>query len=99
MHNWLQGNLVLKDFNIKKAANGSGKVVVKEFPVDVRRNMMEIHLFWAGKGATWIPDEGYGPLISAISVDAGMPLSLITPCIVFFFFYFFCCPCEFHSPG
>lgn len=49
-------------------ANGTGKPVTKQFNVDVTDNMLEIRLYWAGKGTTSIPKKGtYGPLISAIS--------------------------------
>ncbi|KAM1101456.1 hypothetical protein ACFX2B_007739 [Malus domestica] len=66
----IQGNLVWKDFNIMEEAGGVGKVVVKELDnVIVHGSTLEIHLYWAGKGTTAIPNRGvYGPLISAISV-------------------------------
>ncbi|KAH1232867.1 putative LRR receptor-like serine/threonine-protein kinase [Glycine max] len=66
---YIQGTLVLKDFNIKKEAGGiSFSVVLKKFRVEVLENYLEIHLFWAGKGTCCIPVQGtYGPLISAIS--------------------------------
>ncbi|KAJ7981872.1 LRR receptor-like kinase [Quillaja saponaria] len=67
---YIQGRLVLKDFNIAYAAGGVGKAVVKRFTAVVTSNTLEICLYWAGKGMTGIPDRGvYGPLISAISVD------------------------------
>ncbi|XP_058100957.1 probable LRR receptor-like serine/threonine-protein kinase At1g07650 isoform X2 [Magnolia sinica] len=67
---FIQGKLVLKDFNIEDAAGGPGKAVVKTFWADVTSHTLEIHLYWAGKGTTSIPSRGvYGPLISAISVD------------------------------
>ncbi|KAM1278767.1 hypothetical protein ACFX2J_030745 [Malus domestica] len=66
----IQGNLVLKDFNIMEEARGVGKGIVREFDnVTVIGSTLEIHLYWAGKGTTAIPYTGvYGPLISAISV-------------------------------
>ncbi|RXH84042.1 hypothetical protein DVH24_026941 [Malus domestica] len=66
----IQGNLVWKDFNIMEEAGGVGKVVVKELDnVIVHGSTLEIHLYWAGKGTTAIPNRGvYGPLISAITV-------------------------------
>ncbi|XP_020581331.1 probable leucine-rich repeat receptor-like serine/threonine-protein kinase At3g14840 isoform X3 [Phalaenopsis equestris] len=68
---YIQGELVLKDFNIKAEANGSGKAVVKKFDAIVTQNKLEIRFHWAGKGTTNIPTSGtYGPLVSAISVDA-----------------------------
>ncbi|KAK8653392.1 hypothetical protein V6N13_127396 [Hibiscus sabdariffa] len=66
---YIQGELVLKDFNIEEAAGGTGKLIVKNFTAFVTRNTLKIHLYWGGKGTTGIPARGmYGPLISAISV-------------------------------
>ncbi|XP_061343588.1 probable LRR receptor-like serine/threonine-protein kinase At1g53430 [Gastrolobium bilobum] len=65
----IQGFKYLKDFNIIEEAGGVGKGITKEFDVDVDDSTLEIHLYWAGKGTTAIPDRGvYGPLISAITV-------------------------------
>ncbi|KAH7854350.1 hypothetical protein Vadar_012851 [Vaccinium darrowii] len=66
---YIQGNLVLKNFDIKKEAGGvSDQPVPKVFSAQVSENYLEIHLFWAGKGTCCIPAQGtYGPLISAIS--------------------------------
>ncbi|KAF4379464.1 hypothetical protein G4B88_024912 [Cannabis sativa] len=66
---YIQGNLVLKDFDIKKEAGGvSNRAVVREFTANVSQNFIEVHLFWAGKGTCCIPAQGtYGPSISAIS--------------------------------
>ncbi|KAK4255937.1 hypothetical protein QN277_008862 [Acacia crassicarpa] len=65
----IQGTKYLRDFNIMKEAGGVGKGIVRDFNVDVNNNTLEIHLYWAEKGTTAIPNEGaYGPLISAISV-------------------------------
>ncbi|XP_062011661.1 probable leucine-rich repeat receptor-like serine/threonine-protein kinase At3g14840 isoform X2 [Rosa rugosa] len=67
---YIQGSLVLKDFNIADEAGGFGIPVIKNFTANVTSTTLEIRLFWAGKGTTGIPDRGnYGPLISAISVD------------------------------
>ncbi|KAF8408686.1 hypothetical protein HHK36_004749 [Tetracentron sinense] len=67
---YIQGNLQLKDFDIRKEAGGdSNRAIQKNFTVNVSENYLEIHLFWAGKGTCCIPEQGYyGPLISAISV-------------------------------
>uniref|UniRef100_M4EMZ1 non-specific serine/threonine protein kinase n=1 Tax=Brassica campestris TaxID=3711 RepID=M4EMZ1_BRACM len=66
---FVQGELFLKDFNIKKEATGTLKPIVKEKKVNVTNHMLEIRLYWAGKGTTLIPRRGnYGPLISAISL-------------------------------
>ncbi|KAF3968643.1 hypothetical protein CMV_007489, partial [Castanea mollissima] len=67
---YIQGNLVLKDFDIQKEAGGASFVAVqKEYNnVKVSQNYLEIHLFWAGKGTCCVPAQGtYGPSISAIS--------------------------------
>ncbi|CAJ2659529.1 unnamed protein product [Trifolium pratense] len=67
---YIQGRLVLKDFNIAKEAGGVGKAIIKKFTAIVTNNNLEIRLHWAGKGTTGLPfDSVYGPLISAISVD------------------------------
>ncbi|CAH8332541.1 unnamed protein product [Eruca vesicaria subsp. sativa] len=67
---YVQGELFLRDFNIKEEANGTLKPVVKEVKaINVTDHMLEIRLYWAGKGTTFIPNRGnYGPLISAISL-------------------------------
>ncbi|KAL5989814.1 hypothetical protein ACLOJK_010708 [Asimina triloba] len=71
---YIQGKLVLKDFNIVKEAGGPGLPTVQSFSVSVTTHTLEIRLYWAGKGTTSIPARGvYGPLISAISVDPGFP--------------------------
>uniref|UniRef100_A0A5B6ZWK1 non-specific serine/threonine protein kinase n=1 Tax=Davidia involucrata TaxID=16924 RepID=A0A5B6ZWK1_DAVIN len=65
---YIQGNLVLKDFNIKKEAGGASfRAVQKEFQAQVSENYLEIHLFWAGKGTCCVPEGTTGPSISAIS--------------------------------
>ncbi|KAK4256421.1 hypothetical protein QN277_009288 [Acacia crassicarpa] len=66
----IQGRKYLRDFNIIKEAGGVGKGIVKDFNVDVNNNTLEIHLYWAGKGTYYVPDNAInGPLISAISVS------------------------------
>ncbi|WJX87546.1 hypothetical protein P8452_69726 [Trifolium repens] len=66
---YIQGNRVLKDFDIQKEAGGvSYKAVEKQFRFEVKENYLEVHLFWAGKGTCCIPNQGtYGPLIQTIS--------------------------------
>ncbi|GMP51812.1 hypothetical protein CsSME_00017899 [Camellia sinensis var. sinensis] len=66
---YIQGNRVLKDFDIRKEAGGASfQAVQKDFTVRVSENYLEIHLFWAGKGTCCIPTQAtYGPSISAIS--------------------------------
>ncbi|KAI4333497.1 hypothetical protein L6164_018296 [Bauhinia variegata] len=68
---YIQGERVLKDFNIAKEAGGVGKPIIKNFTALVTDNTLEIRLQWAGKGTTVIPVRSvYGPLISAISVES-----------------------------
>ena len=51
-------------------AKGIGKGIAMDINnVIVDGTTLEIHLYWAGKGTTAIPDRGvYGPLISAITI-------------------------------
>lgn len=65
----MQGQLVLKDFNIQEAAGNSFIGIVKTFVAQVRNGVLDIHLFYAGKGTCCMPDGrwSFGPLISAIS--------------------------------
>ncbi|WCJ27271.1 Leucine-rich repeat transmembrane protein kinase [Euphorbia peplus] len=67
---YIQGILVLKDFEIKKEAKGVDKSFIKEFKkIKVNDKSLEINLRWTGKGTTVSPVKGtYGPLISAIDV-------------------------------
>ncbi|MED6106736.1 hypothetical protein PIB30_007059 [Stylosanthes scabra] len=68
---YIQGERVLKDFNIAKEAKGIGKAIIMNFSAYVSSNELEIRLYWAGKGTTGLPFRSqYGPLISAISVTS-----------------------------
>nr|XP_023874813.1 probable LRR receptor-like serine/threonine-protein kinase At1g07650 [Quercus suber] len=68
---YVQEKLVLKDFDIENAAPGVDKAVVREYKANVTNKVLMIRFFWAGKGTTATPKRGtYGPLISAISVEA-----------------------------
>nr|POE96633.1 isoform 2 of probable lrr receptor-like serine/threonine-protein kinase [Quercus suber]POF15398.1 isoform 2 of probable lrr receptor-like serine/threonine-protein kinase [Quercus suber] len=68
---YIQEQLVLKDFNIENAAQGVDKAKVMECKAIVRNKVLQIRFHWAGKGTTAAPQRGtYGPLISAISVEA-----------------------------
>ncbi|KAJ0102950.1 hypothetical protein Patl1_04932 [Pistacia atlantica] len=67
---YIQGVLVLKDFNIEDEAGAVGKAIIKRFPVAVTNSTLDIRFYWAGNGTIGIPYRGiYGPLISAISVS------------------------------
>ena len=53
-------------------AGGVDKVYIHNCTAPVTNGALEIRLHWAGKGTTWSPETGtYGPLISAIDVEAG----------------------------
>ncbi|KAM4101103.1 hypothetical protein ACB094_05G117800 [Castanea mollissima] len=72
---YVQEKLVLKDFDIENAAPGVDKAVVREYKANVTNKVLMIRFFWAGKGTTAAPTRGtYGPLISAISVEADFSL-------------------------
>ncbi|KAK7405351.1 hypothetical protein VNO78_06599 [Psophocarpus tetragonolobus] len=67
---YIQGNMMLRDFNIAEEAGGVNKAMTKSFTIMISSNTLEIRLYWAGKGTIVIPFKSvYGPLISAISVN------------------------------
>ncbi|KFK34767.1 hypothetical protein AALP_AA5G191000 [Arabis alpina] len=67
---YVEEELVIKNFNIKEEAGGSGKAIIKKLLVNVTKHNLKISLRWAGKGTTSLPVRGvYGPMISAISVE------------------------------
>ncbi|KAE8696351.1 putative LRR receptor-like serine/threonine-protein kinase [Hibiscus syriacus] len=66
---YIQGRRRLRDFDISKEAGGVLRAIPRIFTINVTENHLEIHLFWAGKGTSDTPEEGYyGSSISAISV-------------------------------
>eukprot|EP00253_Pinus_taeda_P001401 PITA_01401 len=66
---YVQGDQVLKDFNIKEVAGDSNVPVVKNYTVNVTQNFLEVHFLWAGKGTCCVPSpQTHGPLVSAIRV-------------------------------
>ncbi|XP_065878573.1 probable leucine-rich repeat receptor-like serine/threonine-protein kinase At3g14840 isoform X2 [Euphorbia lathyris] len=68
---YIQHKRVLKDFEIKKEAQGVDKVLVKEFTAIVNDGTLDIHFRWAGKGTTHAPIKAtYGPLVSAIDLKS-----------------------------
>nr|POE70750.1 putative leucine-rich repeat receptor-like serine/threonine-protein kinase [Quercus suber] len=72
---YVQEKLVWKNFDIENAARGIDKAVVWEYKANVTNKVLMIRFFWAGKGTTTAPTRGpYGPLISAISVEADFSL-------------------------
>ncbi|XP_034678461.1 probable LRR receptor-like serine/threonine-protein kinase At1g53440 [Vitis riparia] len=91
----IQGNVVLRDFNIMEEAEGASKGIYRDFDASVDGSTLEIHLYWTGKGTNSIPNRGvYGPLISAIAVTPNYDTSkpgrsigdiigiVITSCVV-----------------
>ena len=65
----LQDELVWKDLDIEREANGVDRVIVRKFNATVKDKTLEVRFHWAGKGTTAVPKRGiYGPLISAISM-------------------------------
>ncbi|KAJ6753906.1 PROMASTIGOTE SURFACE ANTIGEN PROTEIN PSA [Salix purpurea] len=66
----IQGITLRKNFNIAERAGGVGIGITEVFDnIIVNGSTLEIHLYWAGKGTTFVPNRGvHGPLISAIAV-------------------------------
>ncbi|WVZ14401.1 hypothetical protein V8G54_011967 [Vigna mungo] len=63
---YIQGNLVLEDFDIQGEAGGTGRPIVKTFNASFTHHTLKIHFYWAGKGTPGISTRGvYGPLVSA----------------------------------
>ncbi|KAL3341050.1 hypothetical protein AABB24_025555 [Solanum stoloniferum] len=66
----IQGTKVLRSFNIEAEAERKAvnEPITWEYSAEVRNNLLEIHLYWSGKGSILYPSDNYGPLISAITV-------------------------------
>ncbi|KAK1276478.1 putative LRR receptor-like serine/threonine-protein kinase [Acorus gramineus] len=76
---YIQGQIVMKDFNIRYEAQGSNKAIIKNFYALVKNNTLEIRLYWVGKGTVSLPYWGtYGPLISAISIESAKRLQRVS---------------------
>ncbi|KAJ0081691.1 hypothetical protein Patl1_09750 [Pistacia atlantica] len=67
---YIQGKQLGRNFNIKKnTGNTPNMEWIENFKdIYVHDNLLEIRLFWAGKGSIYDPLDLNGPLISAISV-------------------------------
>lgn len=78
--NLFQGRLVQKDFNIENESHLAQKPrILSIYNVTVTDGILEIRLYWAGKGTTRIPVSGvYGPLISAFSIVSGESYHTLT---------------------
>ena len=69
---YLQGQLVKKDFNIRQTAGASFIALDQTFRAAVSNGVLDVHLFYAGKGTCCLPEPGnwsFGPLVSAIAID------------------------------
>lgn len=74
---FIQGRMVLEDFDIEQSSGAAAKPVTKTFQTYVTNHTLEIQFYWAGRGTTGIPYRGsYGPLISAISVTPNFQIPL-----------------------
>ncbi|CAL5074720.1 unnamed protein product [Urochloa decumbens] len=74
---FIQGRMVLENFDIKQSSGAAGMPVIKTFQTYVTNHTLEIQFYWAGRGTTGIPYRGsYGPLISAISVTPNFQIPL-----------------------
>ncbi|KAD3066750.1 hypothetical protein R6Q59_019037 [Mikania micrantha] len=73
----IQGVLQEKNFNIVERANVVDNGTFIDYNnVTINGTTLEIHLYWAGKGTTAIPDRGvYGPLLSAIAITPNYKVS------------------------
>ncbi|KAJ0018900.1 hypothetical protein Pint_09561 [Pistacia integerrima] len=77
---YIQGERLRRDFNIKKMTGNTPNMEwIENFTdVYVHDNLLEIRLFWAGKGSIYYPLDLNGPLISAISVNRKIkPLPIV----------------------
>lgn len=74
---YVQDERKLKDFDIENKAQGVDKAVIYTTKALVKDKTLQIRFVYTGKGTTAVPMRGtYGPLISAISVEADFkPLS------------------------
>ncbi|KAJ0018722.1 hypothetical protein Pint_09498 [Pistacia integerrima] len=70
---YIQGIRVKEDFNIKKEPE-----LPISFPATVDNHLLEIRLFWAGKGSLYNPPALNGPLISAISVTPDYKIGVLS---------------------
>ncbi|KAJ0684386.1 putative protein kinase RLK-Pelle-DLSV family [Helianthus annuus] len=73
----VQGVRQRENFNIVEEANGVQRGTFIDFDnVMVNGTTLEIHLYWAGKGTTAVPNRGvYGPLLSAITITPNFDVS------------------------
>ncbi|XP_034581877.1 probable LRR receptor-like serine/threonine-protein kinase At1g07650 isoform X2 [Setaria viridis] len=58
---FIQGRMVLEDFDIKQSAGAVGKPVIKTFQTHVTNHTLEIQFYWAGRGTRSIPYRDFKP--------------------------------------
>ncbi|KAJ1258201.1 hypothetical protein BS78_10G056900 [Paspalum vaginatum] len=76
----IQGHNIKKDFDITNEAGGFGKATNITQDVTVYNSILEIHLYWSGRGTCCIPYKGaYGPLVSAIAVTRSVDPKVSPP--------------------
>ncbi|KAG0513009.1 hypothetical protein BDA96_10G063900 [Sorghum bicolor] len=76
----IQNQNIRKDFDITKEAGGSRKGTNITQEVSVNNSILEIHLYWSGRGTCCIPYKGaYGPLVSAIKVTRSQDPTISPP--------------------
>ncbi|CAI9108925.1 OLC1v1008633C1 [Oldenlandia corymbosa var. corymbosa] len=75
---YIQGNLVEKDFDIKREADGHSLTSVQRtFSAIVSENYLEIHLFWAGKGTCCV--QVHADLLFLLLVPPQISFPLLVP--------------------
>ncbi|XP_060673732.1 probable LRR receptor-like serine/threonine-protein kinase At1g53430 isoform X5 [Ziziphus jujuba] len=73
---YIQGERQLTDFNIQDSARGPNKnIAITNLTANVTNDsVLEIHLYWTGKGSPADSPQFNGPLISAIAVTPEFPI-------------------------
>ena len=69
----MQKHRTLNDFDIRDKEGSGEKPITVSHSAEVAQDsdLLEIHLYWSGKGTDSDPPTFNGPLISAISVNPG----------------------------
>ncbi|KAH0852538.1 hypothetical protein HID58_093921 [Brassica napus] len=73
---YVQGNLLVKDFNIAERAGGVGQPFTLQIDrVQVNGSTLEVHLLWSGKGTNVLPQRGV--YVAACAVFAFLVLLIL----------------------
>ncbi|KAM1005296.1 hypothetical protein ACFX13_005430 [Malus domestica] len=72
---YIQGNRTLNYFDIRDKEGIGEKPLIVSHSAEVVSDLLEIHLYWPGKGTQDDPPTFNGPLISAISVNPEFEIS------------------------